>query len=254
MKKRIVLILSLCMIGFHAMSQDKFIDMLDSLSIYYKKVNTKIPQNNFDYFSNMQNGQNFTLKRDTIEREIICVNENENISVYIMVPLQTFEKKMKPVGKEKQKYMENVYKYIMLFDKKDSRCFSIKYYPGMRSHCSFWNINKNQSSISVDLRGKIIFIIELDNCFNPISSARFIAAGYDSFNRGDYWGRFAYKSFGDKTQVIQIQEKKEMNIFKISYEDLKDELSLEDYVYNEADKHVGDLNVYNLFESLEFGW
>lgn len=242
--KKILLILIFVEFSLYATSQEKFVEVLTYLSVYNTGINTKLESVESDYFAMMAKDKNFAFKRENIDKEIVFINKHKDISAYLIVPSFIFSKKMVNPDTE--------YKYTLLFDRKESRCYLIKYYPSnVKSHVTYRNIRKNLTSLSADFAGKITLIIELDKNFNPISGIQFAVMPGRDIEYGDMIGYFVYKKIDGNFKINKIVENESLNIYETLYNELIDKLSVKQRDIYDSNGFVWDLNIESLFEGLE---
>lgn len=232
-----------------ALSQELFVSILDTLSIYNKEINTKItePEIGNDYFKLMQGNLNFELKKGEIGKRMIYLNENDDFSVYQMFSPEAFNQELEIPDME--------YKYIFLFNKKERKCYFIKYYPSnTKSFSTYTNIDKNVLTLSVNLTGKITCIIELDRHFNPLSAIKFMIIPPAPNKRGDYAELYAYKILRDRIVAKQIAFSCDLNIYEASYNEIKEILYFaKQNCFNKIDSIEKMVEIKKLYMSLESG-
>lgn len=244
MKVYILFFLFVCYC-FNSFAQIRLMQELENLSVSRKKINTKIEEKQFDYFLLMSERKNFSYKTDYLEKDIIYVNEDKFFSVFLVVSPSIFV--------NNDTILQSEYKYTLLFDKTDFRCFLIKYYPSnnIRSYCTYKNIGNDSTRISVDFTGKISVIIEMNDKLEPISGLSFVLMADSESTYGDILKKFKYEKCQNNIYVRKATGLKYINIYNATYNDLNDAFLIESEVHYLQPQLV---NKKRLFESLEFGW
>lgn len=256
MNKMFALILLFSLNLCNGVTQEKFIIILDSLSVSGKVVATDIKKTSCNYFEKIENKENFFFKK----MKVIYINSYSDFSFFYMFPSFTITNSSKPkwngdvsVLLKPDEYFDTTVptNQILLYDNKRNNCFLIKYSQNGSPYYNFDDIAA--SLVSIGLVTNIEKVYKLDKYLKPLTSISFLISPFLStddkpLKEGDIIIREMYFYYCDelKSKVISTWDGKN-NINNITYNDLVKLLTIDKADFDKSFYETNDFSIDKVF-------